>query len=504
MAKTRALGIIRLSKTVDPASTSLTRQREIIEHYVESQGMILTGWAEDRATSAFKIPPERRKQIKTWLDRPDDFDCLVYWRQDRLVRRARDFMGIVFWCQQHGKKLYSATEGLGDVTQHAGLLIEFITAWQSEGESLNTSARVRSSQERLAREGRWPGGRLPYGFRAICICHELPKCPKGKEDCDGWKLTPDEKGTAVTVREAARRVIAGESVNAVTADFNRRGALSAEGKLWKALTLRRILHKPVLLQGILTAAEWGQLQSALAERKRNKYVRTLDRDAITLDLVFCGRCGAKIYRWHNKNKSGKTYGRCRNELKRSEAEQPCHLPHVPYDLLTDVVTKDIQAHAGDLIETRVTDATRRLRVEEIESELIELTVELAARRIDRAGFAARQIKLLDERDALETANSFPEWQSTGETVGQRWERLSGAERRLWLLRIGTTYTIDRVEEPGRYKWVAESSWRGNDDATEAEFRERLARPLDAASRPARTIDVPGLGKLATYRPAADS
>ena len=465
--------------------------------------MILVGIAEDPATSAFKIPPERRKNIKAWLDRPDEYDCLVYWRQDRLVRRARDFMGIVFWCQQHGKKLYSATEGLGDVTQHAGLLIGFITAWQAEGESLNTSARVRSSQEKLAREGRWAGGRVPYGFLAICVCHELAKCPKGKDDCDGWKLTPDEKGTAVTAREAARRVIAGESVNAVTADFNRRRVLSADGKLWKALTLRRILHKPVLLQGILTPAEWGQLQSALAERKRNKYVRTLDRDAITLDLMFCGRCGGKIYRWHNTNKSGKTYGRCRNELKRSEAARPCHLPHVPYDWLTDVVTKDIQAHADDLIETRVTDATRRLRVEEIEAELIELAAELAARRVDRAEFTDRQIKLLDERDALETAENFPEWQRTGETVGQRWDRLSGAGRRLWLLRIGTTYTVDRVEEPGRYKWVAKSSWREVDEAAKSEFRERIVRPVDATQGHPRTIDVSSDGKFVTYRPAVD-
>lgn len=472
MAKTRALGIVRLSKSADPASTSLARQREIIESFVESEGMILVGVAEDRATSAFKIPPERRKRIKAWLDRPDEYDCLVYWRQDRLVRRARDFMGIVFWCQQHAKKLYSATERLGDVTQHAGLLIGFITAWQSEGESLSTQARVRDSQERLRREGRWIGGRVPYGFRAICVCHELARCPNGKDDAKGWKLTPDEKGTAITVREAARRVIAGESPNAVTADFNRRRVLSADGKLWKALTLRRILGKPVLLQGILTPAEWNQLQSALVERKRHKYVRTLGRDTITLDLMFCGRCGSKIYRCVDGDK---VWGRCRNELKRAEAEQPCRLPKVPYEILKDIVTKDIQAHADDLIETRVTDATRRLRAEEIERELIELAAELAARRVNRAEFTARQDKLLDERDALETADSFPDWQKTGETVGQRWERLSGAERRLWLLRIGTTYTVDREEEPGRARWVARGSWREVGDAAESEFRERIVR-----------------------------
>lgn len=473
MARTRGVGIIRLSKSPDPASTSVARQRDIIEHFTEQQGIDLIGWAEDTATSAFSTPPEKRKQIKEWLDRPEDYDCLVYWRQDRLVRRARDFMGIVFWCQQQNKKLYSATEGLGDVTQHAGLLIGFITAWQSEGESLNTSIRVKDSIQRLAQEGRWRGGRLLYGFRSICICHGLAKCPEGK-DCRGWKLTPDEEGGAIILRETARRVIAGESVNAVTADLNRRGVPSADDKLWKALTLRRMLRKPALMDGILTVAEWNQLQSALNERRRNKYVRTLDLDAVTLDLMFCARCGAKIYRWHDQ-RNGKAYGRCRNELKRSETAKPCRMPRVPYELLKDFVTKDIQAHADDLIETRITDATRRLRAEEIERELIELAADLAARRVDRAEFTARQTVLLDERDALETAENIQQWQRTGETVGERWERLGKAERRLWLLRIGTTYIVDREEESGRARWHITSSWRKVGDVAESDHRERIVR-----------------------------
>jgi site-specific DNA recombinase len=479
MSKTRALGIIRLSKSADPASTSVERQTEIIENYCESQGIELVDLAIDRAVSAFHVPPEKRKQIKAWLDRVDEYDCVVYWRQDRLVRRVRDFMGMVYWCQQKDKKLYSATEGLGDVTQHAGMLLGFITAWQAEGESLNTSARVKDSMAKLRKEGRWGGGRPHYGFRAICMCHEQPKCPMGKGEATGWKLVPDEKGTAITVREAARRVIAGESVNAVTADFNRRDVLSADGKLWKALTLRRILRHPHLMQGVLTAHEWNQLQAALNARRRNQYVRTLDRDAITLDLVFCERCGAKVYRWHDK-KYNRTYGRCRNELKRAEAVRPCHLPHVPYEILQEAVSKDVEAHGDDFIETRVTDATRRLRAEEIERELIELAAELAARRLDRAEFTSCQNALLDERDALEAADTAPpQWQPARETVRQRWERLSDAERRLWLLRIGTTYTVDReTSEDGKTRrWVVKSSWREVDgpDWDSAEYRERIVR-----------------------------
>jgi site-specific DNA recombinase len=473
MAQTRALGIIRLSKTADPAGTSIERQQEIIEHYAEQQGMVLVGFAEDRATSAFHVPPEKRKQIKAWLDRPDEYDCLVYWRQDRLVRRTGDFIGIVSWCRDHGKKLYSATEGLGDVTQHAGLLIGFITAWQSEGESLNTSARVKGTLAKLAQEGRWRGGRPLYGFRPVCICHQLAKCPEGRE-CRGWKLTPDEDGTARVLREAVRRVIAGESPNAVTADFNRRGVLSADGVAWKALTLRRIMRKPGLMDGVVSPAEWNQLQDALNERRYHQYVRTLDRDAITLDLVFCARCGGKIYRCRDETR---VYGRCVNELKRAEATQPCRLPRIHYRVLEDVVSKEVQAHKDDLIESRVTDATRRLRAEEIERELMGLAAELAARRIGREEFTGRQTALLDERDALETADRTPQWQATGETVGERWERLSGAERRLWLLRIGTTFTLDQeTREDGRaVRWRIESSWRpvGEDR------RERIVRAAPA-------------------------
>jgi site-specific DNA recombinase len=467
MAKTRALGIIRLSKTAYPASTSIERQREIIEHYAEQQGMDVVAFAIDSATSAFHVPPEKRKQIKAWLDRPDEYDCLVYWRQDRLVRRTGDFIGIVSWCRDHDKKLYSATEGLGDVTRHAGLLIGFITAWQSEGESLSTSARVKNTQAKLAQEGRWRGGRVLYGFRPVCICHQLAKCPEGK-DCKGWKLTPDEGGTARVLREAARRVIAGESANAVIADFNRRGVLSAEGLLWKALTLRRMMRKPGLMDGILSPAEWNQLQDALNERRHNQYVRTLGRDAIALDLVFCARCGAKIYRCREESR---VYGRCRNELKRAEATQQCLLPRIHYRLLEDAVTREIQAHKDDLIESRVTDATRRLRAEEIERELMELAAELASRRIDRREFTARQTALLDERDAIEAADSAPRWRPTGETVGERWQRLSDAERRLWLLRIGTTFTLDQeTREDGRaVRWLFTSSWRPADE----DRRERI-------------------------------
>lgn len=479
MPKTRALGIIRLSKSADPASTSIERQREIIDEYTRRENMILVDFAEDKATSAFHIPPERRKQIKVWLDeRTDEYDCIVYWRQDRLVRRTADFMGIVSWCKAHDKKLYSATEGLGDVTEHAGVLVGFIAAWQAEGESMSTSKRVKSSQERLHREGRWTGGRPAHWQLAVCVCHDRPECPDLKR-CTGWKLVINEDRAPV-IREAARRVTAGESTNSVVADFVRRGVPSTDGKKgkrWHPTTLRQILRNQNLVDGgLLTPEEWGQLQAALNDRHKYRQVRTLGRDTLTLDLVFCARCGSKIYHLRHVE-AGKAYwyGRCKSYSNRAYAEHPCDLPPIRYEYLEQVVVNDIEKHRDDIIETRVTSTLRAKRSEEIDKELASLTPDFLARRITRAEMEARLAELLDEQEALESDKDAPRWHRTTETVGQRWDRLSTAERRLWLLRVGTTWTVD-CETDGagrRRRWVIKSSWRPADDSDE--YRERIVR-----------------------------
>jgi DNA invertase Pin-like site-specific DNA recombinase len=155
------------------------------------------GLAVDKATSAFHIPPEERKVFKEWLNRPDEFDCIIYWRQDRLVRRPIDFMGMVAWAIKHGKELYSATEGFGDVTSREGMLMGFLKSWQAEGESESISVRVTGSQEELAQQGRWRGGRIVYGAKAV-----------KKVNSPGWEQVPDLGGKQYTYcREAVKRAI---------------------------------------------------------------------------------------------------------------------------------------------------------------------------------------------------------------------------------------------------------------------------------------------------------
>jgi DNA invertase Pin-like site-specific DNA recombinase len=461
----KALGIIRLSKSPDPASTSVERQREIIEHYCETRGFALIGFAEDLAVSAFKKPPMDRKQLREWLseERAGDYDVIVYWRQDRIVRQPWDFVDLVRWATDHHKALESATEGTGDVTQHANMLVGFIGAWQASGESRNTSARVKDSYRKLKSDGRYPGGRVPYGFKAV-----------KRTNGPGYEVVPDIGKTAEIVKEAARRAIAGESTNSIAGDFNRRKIPAPAGGTWWRNVLRQVLQNRMLIGDILSADDYGKLQDALQERRYHKEIKTANRDSLGLDLVFC-ECGGKIYRQADH---GIWKGRCRNNNRKFEVPNPCNAPRVPYVEIEGAIADNVIREHGDwLIEEKVTHATRKLRLVEITRDLLSLPAEFASHRITRDAMLTRQAELLDEQEQIEASEGVTEWRRTGETVRQRWDRLSPADRRLWLLRIGTTYTIHHEyrERDGKtgHRWWFIPSWIDDIDGT---HRERVVRP----------------------------
>jgi len=102
----------------------------------------------------------KRPKLGAWLSRPDDFEVLIYWRQDRFVRRViPDFADVITWATKHGVKLVSATEELGDPTQHAELVLPFLKAWLGEGESRSISDRMAGYYRYVREQGRWAGGR---------------------------------------------------------------------------------------------------------------------------------------------------------------------------------------------------------------------------------------------------------------------------------------------------------------------------------------------------------
>ncbi|MGA7806488.1 recombinase family protein, partial [Bradyrhizobium sp.] len=181
----------------------------------------------------------------------------------------------------------------------------------------------------------------------------------------GWTLIEDPD-TAPLVREAVRRVIAGEAANSVVADFNRRGIPAPidsrrkepQGTPWRAASMRRMLRSPALLgyavhQGRTVAGDDGmpvrrgarlipqhdfdRLQRAMDVLATGPLTRT-QTPSLLLGVAFCGRCAdpddsasaARLYRGTRGTWKGPRIAQytCARASRPAEYEGQCRAPSI--------------------------------------------------------------------------------------------------------------------------------------------------------------------------------
>jgi site-specific DNA recombinase len=153
----RVLGRLRLSRSTEE-STSIERQRELIQSWTDSNGHTLVGFAEDIDVSG-SIDPFETPQLGRWLNnRAPDFDVICAWTLDKLGRNAIQLNKLFGWCLDHDKTVVSCREAI-DLSTPVGRLIANVIAFLAEGELEAIRERQRSSRNKLRELGRWPGGK---------------------------------------------------------------------------------------------------------------------------------------------------------------------------------------------------------------------------------------------------------------------------------------------------------------------------------------------------------
>ncbi|MDP5311564.1 recombinase family protein [Streptomyces poriferorum] len=317
--KPNALIVVRLSTDTD-VTTSPERQLNECVAYCERRGWHVVGTAED-FESATRSTPWQRPQLSSWLnDRAPEFDVIVAWRLDRLVRKVGDLHDLIDWARDHGSKAITSVTEPFDLTDPSGAAMASMIASFAQMESLAASERVTSMRQHLLPTSRWGGGSPPYGYRTF-----------KKESGRYLEVNP---ATAPVVQEAARRVVSGESINAICRDLENRGVPSPADSyarrkvdrdyIWHPVTLKKILASPALrglktrnepvpgrkyhrkvlvrdelgqvvrmAEPILTEAEWNDLQSALASTSTPGAKPASPRTPF-LGVIKCGGCGKNL------------------------------------------------------------------------------------------------------------------------------------------------------------------------------------------------------------------
>jgi site-specific DNA recombinase len=216
----------RLSQDRDGTQTATARQIADCRALAEAKRWPIVGAYQDTDLTAYRRvtrPDYERLLADLELGAVDG---VLVWKLDRLVRHPAEFERFWAVCERRGAILASVHEPV-DTSSELGLVIVRILVAFARLESATISLRQKSKAAELARAGRpHMGGRRAFGFTPDWRAHE-----------------PTE---VALIRDAARRVLAGESVNSIARDWNGQGVHSPAGNPWRASSVARLLRSPHL------------------------------------------------------------------------------------------------------------------------------------------------------------------------------------------------------------------------------------------------------------------
>lgn len=239
----------------DP-ETSRSWQRKRSEALIGPRGRIVTEFFDvDKSRS---VPPRRRPQASRLLRLLEDpgrgFDAVVVGEPQRVFYDAQfnetfplfHHFGVPLWVPEVG--------GAIDPRNEAHTMIMSVFGGTSKGERTRIQIRVQAAMSAQAQlEGRWLGGRPPYGYRL----EDAGPHPNPAKAADGkrlHRLVPDPV-TSHVVRRIFADFLAGLGLRAIAEMLTRDGIPSPSaydrrrnphrsGLAWSKNAIRAILKNP--------------------------------------------------------------------------------------------------------------------------------------------------------------------------------------------------------------------------------------------------------------------
>jgi site-specific DNA recombinase len=278
----------RISSDREGDGLAIERQLEDCERLAVERGWRVAERYVDQDVSAYKskVRPAYRRLLSDLST--GSIDGVVVYHLDRLHRQPRELEEFFEVCAAAGVDDLATVTGRIDLADSDGQFQARILGAVAKKESDDKSRRIRRQKEQEAAAGKVSGGGTrPYGYAR-----------------GGRTIRP---GEAAVIRDAATRLLAGESVRSICVSLNERGEPTVSGGEWSSQTLRRMLesarisgqreHRGVIVgpaewPGIIAPAETERIRALLSDpaRRTNK----TSRRYLLTRLLRCGLCGATL------------------------------------------------------------------------------------------------------------------------------------------------------------------------------------------------------------------
>lgn len=298
-------------------------QRNSCMRFIESKpDWKLENELYEKGISGWKNKTDERDalvQIKKAAEN-NEFDILLVFMYDRLGRREDETPLVVQYLVDHGVEVWSVKEGQRKIADHTDLLINYITFWQSSGESKKTSMRIKEIIEQMNEEAKYTGTTPPYGYETYDTGVRHWKYDKNVKD---MRINEEEKKIVEIIFDLY--ISKGFGVSRIANYLNSSGYKARNGKNFRINTIFSILKNPIYTgikrynvrdksnhDKVLPKEEWryskkredwafidedvfNKVQEIMKLRKDKQGTLPNKGKLLLNGIAICGYCGSKLY-----------------------------------------------------------------------------------------------------------------------------------------------------------------------------------------------------------------
>ena len=320
------------------ADGDLSVQRQLVAEYVYQHKDWILDAREyfEGCNSGYKNAVQDRDVLQQALQDAEkrEYDILVAYKDDRIGRRMWEIGGYVMQLKSFGVDIYTVKDGCispenDDIMGQMILALRYGNAQKS---SSDTGMRVKDTARKLVQQGKFMGGKAPYGY-VLVMSGELSKHGRALHEL---KIVPEQADVVRYIYELSLYKEFGSAKIAKELNKNACYQKLAPKDVWKAGTITSILTNPIyagytaykrrekLPDGkikrfdysewilsekpnpniqIIAPDDWNLVQSRRKQRgekykksPENQRVKIISRNdgmLPLLDVTYCGYCGCK-------------------------------------------------------------------------------------------------------------------------------------------------------------------------------------------------------------------
>lgn len=357
----------RVSSEDQAERGTIENQLEFARKYCDLHQLNIVDWYKDDGISGTVVLEDRTEGKRLLEDAKNGkIDMILIYKLDRLGRTARIILNAVHELEQDNVKVRSMTEPF-DTGDPSGRFLLTILAGVADLERETILDRLWHGANRAARQGKWLGGIVPYGYfvndEKFLEINENPIPGKDMSEADVvrliFHLIADEEMSTIKAADYLNALAIPPSYTIHNRKIKKGKRKENTASVWRPNAVLRIVRNKTYMgiheygkrskkereiierevPAIVTLETWEKALEVLKENQIESFRNTKRTKYLLRSLIKCGACGLNYIGMSYKNNLA--YYVCNGKhAYRGPLEGKCKSKNVPKRWLEDLVWND--------------------------------------------------------------------------------------------------------------------------------------------------------------------